>query len=351
MHAKIAYVYQWATFGGVERVLINRAEAFRQYRIPVKLFIYFYADAGGLTALKTYIKRHKLDEFIEVVHEFHPNQYDIVFSIDTPQLLTEHYDLTNRVIFECHTPYINNRQYLLTLPPTLRALVVPSKTFRDRISSEAPSFSDKLFVLRNFVPWDIHQENTELELPKWARRPIVYLGRVDILKNVIELLDGFVYFQKNYGNDLILVIAGPVSPDVNLEQELKMRGLTGRSVWIPPIGFDQVPRFLNAMRKKSAVFVSCSRGESFGLSVAEAISITLPVLISDIPEHLKLVCNDPDCIYRLGNPESLAHNLFVLINKYEEKSKAMVEYRKKFSAYSFIEDWRILSSEIGIGLA
>ena len=44
MKSKILIVYKFATFGGVERVLLNRAYIFKMHNMNYKLLVHFVED-------------------------------------------------------------------------------------------------------------------------------------------------------------------------------------------------------------------------------------------------------------------------------------------------------------------
>lgn len=51
MKIRVCFIYPWATFGGVERVLLNRALAFKRHLPEIMVDFYFLRDAGGLAAI------------------------------------------------------------------------------------------------------------------------------------------------------------------------------------------------------------------------------------------------------------------------------------------------------------
>ena len=55
MH-KVLYVYKWATMGGVERVLLNRALAFKASNFDIAQDVFFLHDSGGKKLLNRYIE-------------------------------------------------------------------------------------------------------------------------------------------------------------------------------------------------------------------------------------------------------------------------------------------------------
>ena len=56
MQTRVCFIYPWATFGGVERVLLNRALAFKHYLPEIMVDFYFLHDSGGLAPLAAAMK-------------------------------------------------------------------------------------------------------------------------------------------------------------------------------------------------------------------------------------------------------------------------------------------------------
>ncbi len=180
-------IYQFCTFGGVERVLLNRAKAFKENNLDVKITVGYLFDSGALDSFKTYITNHGLDDFITAVildQNSFPKleKYDCIFVIDTPQVLDQ-MKTEKKVFIECHTHYTQNRQYLRSIPANIQGIIVPSKSFGKLIENEFSNLPP-IFVLPNPVPMaffdvdSIHIEST------FDKRLLTYFGRLDELKNL-----------------------------------------------------------------------------------------------------------------------------------------------------------------------
>jgi glycosyltransferase involved in cell wall biosynthesis len=337
---KILYVYKWATMGGVERVILNRAHAFKKYHLPVKQYVLFLHDGGGLESFKTYIKKFQLEQHLEVVYSFTENYYDAIFSIDTEEVLgmVQNYE---QLYFECHTSYKKNRKYLKQLPNKLGGVIVPSKRFFEEIRHELPeSLHSKLFLLRNFVIYDNQQEVIYTSYKKvFNKIPLVYIGRIDQHKNVSEVIDIFLEATKELGDIFLLFIAGPISSDFDLFQVVNEKQISNRFVYLPSIPFEKIPNLLRYIEKNNGIFISASKAESFGLSVAEAIANDVKVLISDIPIHKELVNYQPLFYYEKGNIKDAVKKIKKLIEYNFNQRDYYFESKSKINIENFIEDW------------
>jgi len=95
---KICFAYHWATSGGVERVFLNRGEALLGQYPKLEIEVYFNYDCGGGALIQRYSKSRGLSDRLRVVRQFDPSRYEIVFVIDTPQLLTDYPAVADKML-------------------------------------------------------------------------------------------------------------------------------------------------------------------------------------------------------------------------------------------------------------
>lgn len=347
MNTKICFAYPWATFGGCERVFINRAMAFKKYLPGVQVDFFFLSDAGGLKSFSAALEKYNLEGVASVVHSL-DSSYDLLSLVDCPQLFWMLSSANQRYIVECHTGYDENRQYLSTLPSECRAVAAPSARFRELLSKEFPTVQAPILELANFVPWDIdeYQADKDIFLPEWTRRPILFFGRMDKLKDPISLLDAFEMIERRRKGEFMLLLCGPKSIEIDIEREIANRGLSGISVLLPPIPFHAASTLLDSVRRAGGVFVSPSRGESFGLSAAEAISSLLPSALSNIDAHLDLLSDFGDLYtFPIGDENALAGRIEYVFDNHSGTQDVLRKLRSNFSAERFVRDWECLLNE------
>lgn len=339
---KILNIYKWATMGGVERVFLNRAHAFKENKLRVEYSVHFLHDSGGLKRFKSYIYKYELESHIQVVEHFDENDYDLILSVDTPEVL----DLVHKkekVFLECHTAYRENRSYLQRLPSDIKGVIVPSSILYSELKEEMPPHLSHLPIhrLNNFVIQ--HSDILINRNTVFSKIPLFYLGRLDHLKNVEEAVKILKEYQSKKGDDFVLVLAGPViRNEVDINALIIKYGVLGRVVYLPPIDFENIEKVFEMISMHKGIFISCSTRETFGLSVAEAMLSGIPVLISNIPAHRELVNNDSCFLYELGNTNEAVDKLYEMLTGYDEKILKLKEYTSKFSYDSFVKDWNAL---------
>jgi glycosyltransferase involved in cell wall biosynthesis len=336
---KVLYIYPWATFGGVERVLLNRALAFKNHGLGVRQDVCFLHKSNTWNIYAQSIEKLALSEFLRIIEKPNFNDYDCILIIDAPEAFVgigEHHP----VFVECHTPYPENRIYLKKIPSIVKGIIVPSDYFGNQIKQEVSEpFRNKILRLRNCVP-DAERVNPG-EIPSgvsfFNKRPIVYIGRTDYNKNTVEVIRIFANLRKYSGDDFLLIIAGPVAPGIDLVDEARRHRILDRFVLIPPVPFQSVSPLLNLIRVHKGVFISASKGESFGLSVVEAMVHEIPVVLSD--RHAHLVDQHSEFLYRLGDLDSAVSRIKAILENYEQAVKAIIEIKSLYQENSFIEDW------------
>jgi glycosyltransferase involved in cell wall biosynthesis len=343
MRLDVCYIYPWATLGGVERVLLNRAIAAKRMAMPVRLKLYFYHDSGGVGPINEMIRSYKLENYCEVVDTI-PFDADLYVSIDSQEAVEYLSKRGLRYFVETHTSYPKNRQYLRFLPDSCLRVVVPSEHFAEAIAAEFPPLQKKISVLRNFVPWDIAGRQRTVDLPDWTATPVLYLGRLDAWKNPLEVIDAAVILNSKHPREFIFLFCGPVSGEIDFYDEVQKRSLSNITLRLPPIHFSRVPSFVASLAARRAIFVSPSKGESFGLSAAECIAAGMPVVLSDIDAHKSLVGDNHEQIYRLGSAADCADRIVDVERNYERHVYYCTALRAAFSAEAYLADWDDLVS-------
>jgi glycosyltransferase involved in cell wall biosynthesis len=335
---KILYIYPWATLGGVERVLLNRAIAFKNHRLEVRQDVHFLHRTDACRIFEQSIEKLGISGFLGIVDKSDFSDYDCISVIDAPEVFGSIDD--HHVVFvECHTPYPENRTYLKKLPSSIKGVIVPSDYFGDQIRAEVPdAFRNRIFRLRNCVPDAESEFDGESPRAYFNKIPIAYVGRADYNKNTAEIVQVFAELRKRVGDNFMLLIAGPVVPGIDLVAIAKKHRVLDRFVLLPPMPFQNVSGLLNLIRVNKGIFFSASKGESFGLSVVEAMTHHLPMVLSD--RHAHLVGDASNFLYKLGSVDSAILCIENILNDYESAVNGVIELGSRYSEHSFIEDWQ-----------
>ncbi|HUE99535.1 MAG TPA: hypothetical protein VMN99_09785, partial [Anaerolineales bacterium] len=264
----ILIIYQFCTFGGVERAVLNRARTFRKHHQNVNISVGYLRDHGALHSFQTYIHTNELDDHLSAFllrEEAMPDlaQYDFVFIIDTPQLF-KHTLHAGNVFIECHTPTFKNRQYLERLPENIRGILVPSHAFKSILQEEFQGLP-LIFVLPNPVAEEFFEIPAPVNDRIYSAAPLAYFARVDDeLKNFPETASIFELFAAD--ENIMFAVIGRGVGDAHLLCSLENKKILGKTFLRDQIGFDAAPAFARMIKDHRGLFLSSSKGESFGLS-------------------------------------------------------------------------------------
>jgi glycosyltransferase involved in cell wall biosynthesis len=347
---EVLVIYQFCGFGGVERVLLNRAKAFKKHGQDVHISVCYQYDHGALRSFQEHIRQNSLSGqlsafLIDKTTFSELDKYHLVLNIDTPQLLEETRAAKNLFV-ECHTPYVQNRQYLKELPGNVQGILVPSLAFKNILMGEFENLPS-IIVLHN----PVSEEFFSIPVDKntiYPMQPLAYLARLDELKNYAEALDIFEKFSKD--EKVMFAIVGKtisLTPH-RLLTLLRRKNIVGKTFVRNEIEFSAVPDFIRLVKSHRGVFVSPSLGESFGLSVAEFMSAGVPVLLSDISVHRDLVNADERFLYQSGDTSSAKDKITDILVDWESASAQIAAHAGKFSAETFLSSWREFMSNYNI---
>ena len=176
------------------------------------------------------------------------------------------------------------------------------------------------------VKSDIHSGNY---------KRIIYAGALNrYVKGVDVLIDGFkIFSQKNH--DWCLDIYGE-GPDRDfLEQKIIEYDLSER------VSIHSYTAHIEDEFAKSDLLLFTSRIEGFGLVMIEAMSVGLPVVVSDLPITRELVKDrGVGWLFENGNPEDLADKLFEAVNAdLKLYSHNALHYAETFSVEKIVKKW------------
>ena len=197
-----------------------------------------------------------------------------------------------------------------------------TKMYKSRQNMEIPYIRNGVdvsqYTKRDITKTADVRENLELPLDKVI---YVYSGGFIDRKNQREAITAFLKMKKN--GDAVLLLLGDgtnfesLKSEFSQHQNILFRGKVSN-----------VNEYLHA----SDVYLATSKSEGLPNGVLEAMACGLPVLLSDIPQHMEVLEADPECghSYKLGNVEQLSNLMDQmldgdLIKSGERSYKAVME--------------------------
>jgi glycosyltransferase involved in cell wall biosynthesis len=287
---RVVFVYKYLTVGGVEAVLRARLEGLPALGIDAQAW--FLVDGEGRTLF------HGLEARTHVGPPAQLNAYldatptDVVSSIDTEEILPlfEHAERRERLIVEVHSPYLENLEYLRRLNRGRVAVFFVPSRHQGEVARKRLGAGAQIRVVPNPVR-SIFCEEPEPFQPRPPRPIIAWIGRLDSLKN----WKGFLALARGLlrsGEDVEFWMVGD-PPGGGGEAELlraaSRAGVLRRLRWFWGFPHERMPTLFDAVRESGGVVVSTSRGESFGMAMAEAMARECAVVapaLGPFPEYV-----------------------------------------------------------------
>lgn len=287
---KVLFVYRYLTLGGVETVLRARLRGLDVNGIEGHAW--FLNDGPGRSLFEGAEERIHvggIDDLNRYLEGWPP---DVVSAIDTSEVLEMIAGVSTRVpvILESHTPYAENRAYLQWASRGLaRRVLVPSQHQADRIRSKAEHLAP-VSVVPNPVG-EHFLSPLATDFPSEGRPIVAWIGRLDYLKNWTRFLDiGGAILQQVPKAQFWLIGDSPWRSTTRLLLgRSRRRGVLGSLRWFRGLLHDRLPRFLDAVRSSGGLVISTSRGEAFGMTIAEAMARECAVLAPNqgpFPEYV-----------------------------------------------------------------
>lgn len=341
---KILFIYRFLGLGGVETVLRNRYEGFQSLRI--KIDFVFLEDHGGRSSFKNLdnAETYVTNDMEEVKQIIDKGDYDLISVIDTPEVhkLLKEIAKERKVVMEVHTPHPLLRKYIKTdILEDAVAVIVPTKTFGKLVESEMKKPHPPIIAMPNPINKKFFYEYENI--PKHSRIPIAYVGRIEDIKDWRESVKILKLVARKFKNiDFFMVGKLVEEKPKNIFDEFSAKGLTDHFKWIPFIEYDKMPLFYNFIAKNNGVYLSSSKGESFGMTLIESMACKLPVVVYDLPVFREVLeRGNLGKIYR--TVEEASESILLLIEN-RQKREALVEkaYHKVMDSYTpkvFAEKW------------
>src|SRR5262249_47423876 len=139
--------------------------------------------------------------------------------------------------------------------------------------------------------------------PVPERPALAWIGRLDEHKNWAGFLEIAARLAGRTDRFEAWMVGQPVAPDgaADLLRRARELGVLPRLRWFAGLPHAAMPAFYDAVRDSGGVAVTTSRGESFGMTVVEAMARGCPVLVPDQGPFTDLVVpGETGCCYPPG---------------------------------------------------
>jgi glycosyltransferase involved in cell wall biosynthesis len=313
---KVLFVYKFLTMGGVETVLRTRLEGLPA--LGVDAHAWFLFDGPGRVIFEGIESRVHIGSTAMLRDFLIDKGFDLISSLDTEEIFPTFRRLREQptLVIEAHSPYPENLEYLRFLGDLpVAAFFVPSayqaQVIRPRVGREAniqviPNPLSERFVaeLQDFSPSPPH--------------PVVaWIGRLDELKNWVEFIDIAGHLRKRNEDIEFWVVGRSGGEEISqaLYKRAQRAGILDRLRWYRGLPYVHMPALLDAVRVSGGVVVSTSKGDSFGLTVAEGMARGCAVVVPSEGPFCEFVTDGVHgWIYQLGSSKDGAEKIDSLLN-------------------------------------
>lgn len=191
------------------------------------------------------------------------------------------------------------------------------------------------FLLHNFVRDEFFQNTTMPFYQKGDTLKLVTVSNLRLIKNIPYLVE-VMNLLKN--ENILLDVYGDGPMKEEIQQKIDDYGLINMKL----MGKE---KNISKILPSYHVFVSCSTVEGFGIAVAEAMSMGLPVIVSSIPVYRE-VCEDKAVYIDNKSPADLAEKIKNILNgRIDIKGQSVVnrDYAKeKFSRQGYLQKLKFI---------
>ena len=320
---KVLFVYKFLTTGGVEVVLQARLDGLHGSVIDGS--VWFLEQLDGWAIFRGSERDPYFGDLSQLEAHLRENKYDAISVIDTPEVfpLLKRLEGSTTIIVEAHSPYLENLEYLRSLNGLeIASIVVPS---RFQASLVRKRLKRKIPVL--FLPNPLRRSFTSDPLgfkPTPTQPILAWIGRLDSLKNwrfAIKIASNLKKFNPN----IELWMAGRLVESATsdeLYQAAKRRGVLDILRWFENFPHDRMHRWLDAVRESGGVVLSTSNGESFGMTVAEAMARECAVVVPDIGPFREFITdNRTGIFYKPKSLKNAASKVQLLLQDGDRREK------------------------------
>lgn len=258
---------------------------------------------------------------------------DILIDVDTPGLFNIINNVKKPLVIECHSFFPQSREYISgKLPVNTKLVIVPSLSFQSIIQNEISNKKIPVEYVYNIVEKSTEKENSlYINLEKF--RPILWVGRLEDNKNwqgALKILSILVN-EYGYKNAELFFVGNVVGQykksfldtvkDINLLPYV--RHISGAD-------FKYMGNIYNQVYESKGIYLSTSKCETFGLTVAEAMSYGLPCVINNL-EVFREISEGSTLIF--NNEKEAAQQLYQLLEdnkKWELLSQKSLKRSEEF---------------------
>jgi glycosyltransferase involved in cell wall biosynthesis len=318
---RVLFVYRYLTTGGVEAVLRARLDGLNGSLIEGHAW--FLERVDGLAMFQGTNREPYIGDLPMLEAHLRDKRYQAISVIDTPEVfpLLKQVSRSAMIFVEAHSPYLENLEYLRSLDGLeIASIIVPSRfqasLVKKRLRREIP-----VLVLPNPLRANFTTEPLGFK-PRPTRPILAWVGRLDSLKNWLLAIKTASNLKRR-GRDFELWVAGrltePATSD-HLYRAAKRNDILNILRWFDNFPHDRMHRWLDAVRESGGVVISTSKGESFGMAIAEAMARKCAVVVPDVGPFREFInANQTGIFYKPESMKDIASKVDLLLENASQR--------------------------------
>jgi len=331
---KILFLYKYLTLGGCETVIRARLDGLAQHGIESEAW--FLYDGAGRSIFSGLENRVHVGDPEDCFRYVSQERFDVLCTLDSEEIFPPFQAglSSPRLIVEVHSPVMANIEYLRTMGDLPVAAYFAPSEHQAKIVRERVGKGPVIRIVPNPLR-DLFVAEPRGFSPPPPRPVIAWIGRLDDLKNWTEFLDAAGILVLRGKEVEFWVVGPPVDSGTGdtLRRKAEEVGVVGHLRWLRGLDHQRVPTLLDAVRDSGGAVISTSRGESFGMTIAEAMSRRCAVVVPSRGPFSEFVRDGRSGLfYEIGSPKGAARALESLISDSERRKAFGDEGRKEVLA-------------------
>ncbi len=232
-------------------------------------------------------------------------------------------------------------------------IIAPTEREKEALISYYGAPPEKIGVvpcgvnLELFQPLD--RETAKRELGLFDEKIVLFVGRLEPLKGLEQLIKAVPYLQSEQKPRLVIV-GGDENSRYEEERLLKLSrnlGIEDSVTFSGSIKQERLPYFYNA----ADVCVVPSYYESFGLVALESLACGTPVVSTDVGDAINIVRQgETGCVVEDNEPVDLAAKIDLLLSKPGRDMNAALSIRASVSGFGWSNIAGLISGEMRLVL-
>jgi glycosyltransferase involved in cell wall biosynthesis len=335
---KILYIYQFLTHGGVEMLLKNRCSLLKKYHHDISVSLLLFESC--INDIPADFDQVYITKDAQKIKEILAN-HDLIVDVDTPSIFDAIEDSGKPLIVECHSFSPESREYVKgDLPSNLKTIIVPSLSFKNVISKEIKQNNVPIEVVYNIVKKKKAKEGEFLNIDFETFRPILWIGRLEEgkdWKKALRILKILITRYKMRNLELFIVGYAPPVYEKPILEIIMDEGVLSHVRYLSAVDFEVMQEVYSRVKKQRGVYLSTSKFETFGLTVAEAMSYGLPCILNRL-EVFKEVAGG-DCLF-FKNEETAAKHIYNIVKDrslWEDFSDKAIKRSQEFNSKKIMQ--------------